>query len=67
MVKELRGKEPDSSTIWASSISDESMRTRLVTENARTWLKRDPDAATEWISGTETISQEQKDKLLQTK
>ena len=67
MVRELRTKEPDSSTMWASSIGDERMRGLLVTENARTWLKRDRAAAEEWINTTETISQEQKDKILENK
>jgi hypothetical protein len=67
MVHELRSKEPDSSTIWASTIGDERMRTNLVTESARTWLRRDRAAAEEWIHATDTISQEQKDKLLEPK
>ncbi len=64
MVRELRSKEPDSSTIWASTIGDDGTRERLVSENARTWLKRDEAAATEWISSTETISDEVRLKLL---
>ena len=67
MVRELRSKEPDSSTIWASTIGDEGMRGNLVSENARTWLKRDRAAAEEWIHATESISQEQKDKLLESR
>lgn len=64
MVRELRSKEPDSSTIWASTIGDEGTRERLVTENAKTWLKRDEAAATEWINATETISDDVRAKLL---
>jgi len=64
MVQELRGKEPDSSTIWASTITDDGMRDRLVTESAKVWLRRDRDAATEWITGSETLSEEIKNKLL---
>ena len=67
MVRELRSKEPDSSTIWASTISDEGMRDRLVTENAKTWMKRDEAAATEWINATDTISEEVRTKLLEGK
>jgi hypothetical protein len=64
MVQELKGKEPDSSTIWASTITDEGMRNRLVTESAKVWLRRDRDAATEWINNSETLSEELKNKLL---
>ncbi len=38
-----------------------------VTENARTWLKRDSEAATEWINATDTISEEVRTKLLEGK
>jgi len=64
MVRELKGKEPDSSTIWAASIEDEKMRERLVQENARVWLKRDRPAAEEWINNAENLSDSFKDKLL---
>ena len=64
MVSELRAREPDSSTIWASTLGDEGTRERLVSENAKTWLKRDEAAATEWINSTETISDEVRAKLL---
>ncbi len=67
MVQVLKSKEPDSSTIWAASISDEGMRERLVSENARVWLRRDHDAAAEWIANSETLSEELKTKLLQPK
>ncbi len=67
MVRELRSKEPDSSTIWASTISDEGMRDRLVTENAKTWLKRDEATATEWINATDSISDDVRTKLLEGK
>lgn len=64
MVRELKGKEPDSSTIWAASVEDEKMRERLVQENAKVWLKRDRPAAEEWINNAENLSDEFKDKLL---
>lgn len=64
MVQELGSKEPDSSTIWASSISDENVRFNLVTQNASRWLKRDRPAAEEWINSTDTLTDEQKAKLL---
>ena len=67
MVGELRSKEPDSSTIWAASVSDDAMRERLVQENAKVWLKRDRPAAEEWINGAENISEELKTKLLDPK
>jgi hypothetical protein len=67
MVQELKGKEPDSSTIWASSISDEGMRDRMVTESAKVWLRRDHDAAAEWIANSESLGEELKTKLLQPK
>jgi hypothetical protein len=64
MVWELREKDPASSTIWAATIGDDNMRQNLVTQNARTWLKRDPDAAKEWINTTETLTEEQRSSLL---
>jgi hypothetical protein len=67
MVSELRDKDPASSTIWASTVGDENARQHLVNENARIWLKRDPDAAREWINGTDTLNDEQRAAILKTK
>lgn len=67
MVGELKSKEPDSSTIWASTISDENLRERLVNENAKIWLRRDRAAAEEWIQSSETLTDEQRAKLLEGK
>ena len=67
MVEELRTKEPDSSTIWASTIEDEGTRTRLLNENAKLWLKRDRPAAEEWINSTDTLTDDQRAKLLEVK
>jgi hypothetical protein len=67
MTWELRDKDPASSTIWASTVGNSSMREQLVNENARAWLKRDPDAAKEWINGTDTLTDDQRAAILKTK
>lgn len=67
MVWQLREKDPASSTIWASTVGDEKSREDLTNQSLRTWLKRDPEAAKQWINETETLSDAQKANFLKDK
>jgi hypothetical protein len=64
MVQELGAKDPYGSTAWASTIGDENTRVNLVSQNAQIWLKKDPDAAREWINATDTLTADQKTGIL---
>ena len=58
-------KEPDSAAIWASTISDEATRAATTQRFAADWLKRDPEAAAQWIQQSPAIPPVQKQILLQ--
>ena len=57
-------EEPESAITWAAHMSDEKKRRDSVTFGVNVWLDRDPEAASQWLEATDTISQEERDRIL---
>lgn len=49
---------------WLGTMTDETQRTAALTEHTSKWMKKEPEAATEWLKGTQTLTEEQKAGIL---
>ena len=56
--------DPASAVTWAASMSDEGDRRRSVSIGVNVWLDRDPDAANAWLSTTDSISEDEVNRIL---
>jgi len=57
-------EDPEAAVAWADSISDSEMRSEQVESSARNWLSKDRASALEYLEGTDSLSAEQKTKLI---
>ncbi len=48
-VSSIRGQDPQGAINWAMSITDENLRQKNVDETLRSWQRKDPEKAEEWI------------------
>jgi hypothetical protein len=57
-------EDPEAALEWASKITDEKNRSRQLENFSRTWLANEPATARKWISSSDLLSPETKEKLL---
>ena len=57
-------EDPEAAVAWADSISDSEMRSEQVESSARNWLSKDRASALEYLESTNSLSAEQKTKLI---
>ena len=58
-------EDPSTSVAWADTISDDKMRSEYVERSARSWLGSDRASALEYLETSESLSAEQKTKLIE--
>ena len=57
-------EDPEAAVAWADSITDSEMRSEQVESSARNWLSKDRASALEYLESTNSLSAEQKTKLI---
>ena len=58
-------EDPSAAVAWADTISNEEMRGEQVERSTRSWLASDRAAALEYLETSESLSAEQKTKLIE--
>ena len=58
-------EDPSAAVAWADTISNEELRSEQVERSARSWLASDRAAALEYLETSESLSAEQKTKLIE--
>lgn len=59
LAKATFDNDPASAVTWAANMSDDEKRQSSVGIGVNVWLERDPDAANQWLNTTDSISQEE--------
>ena len=58
-------EDPSTAVAWADTISNDEMRSEYVERSARSWLASDRASALEYLETSESLSAEQKTKLIE--
>jgi len=58
-------EDPSAAVAWADTISNDEMRSEQVERSARSWLASDRASALEYLETSESLSAEQKTKLIE--